>query len=157
MDYSKLVRKIALIKEAKESEVHKSLTDKLLNYATENDFTTKITNFPNGLNPDVLQYNETNGYLFVGDAKNSQNETSDVEETYKRIFNYVNEFSRLLSTNDNIKGGCVVIATDSKEEADKWKNTLDLMAIINDLQDSKGNFSLSDISKVDDNTWFICI
>ncbi|MFA7359494.1 MAG: hypothetical protein WC139_00510 [Candidatus Kapaibacterium sp.] len=155
MDYKRVARILKLLKEA-ESKAHKDLSVELLEYAKGLGFTDAIDTLPSGLNPDVLQFNSKEKYLFLGDAKNSDNEAPNVSATYDRINKYINEFSDLLAKGV-IKGGLIVIATDNEEIANDWKNSLNVMAMINDLLDSKGFFAKAEIERINDNTWIIII
>ena len=74
------------------------------------------------MNPDVL-LEDSNGNLFMGDAKDSENETVDNDATTKRIAKHIKEYSRIYKRGE-ISGGCIAVATNELDAANEWKTWL---------------------------------
>jgi hypothetical protein len=123
--FKKLVREI--LEESLPSPEHERLKEDLTAWANAYGYTKPYPKLPNGSEPDVLRTgeNDFHSYLFVGDAKNSENETVDNSETVSRIQTYFHQFGRLLS---KYEGGCLAIATNSVEEARRWVPVLNILA-----------------------------
>lgn len=107
----------------------------------------KITN----LQPDVLriQVNDEKRYLFIGDAKDSKNETSTTKETTERISNYFQRFYSYLQKK-SIENGILALATNSELEANNWIPVLNKIASGVGLTDPA-----FEKQKLDNNTWVI--
>ncbi len=76
-------------------------------------------------------------YIFVGDAKDSNNETSSNNETLSRIQNYFCEFASLLRQG-YCKGGILAIVTNSLESAKEWVPALNILARIANITGENG-------------------
>jgi hypothetical protein len=105
-----------------EGQEHKRIKTKLTQYANSIGYTKKVT-FKNGMEPDVLFLNVDDDNLFMGDAKDSANETVSNKDTTSRIAEYVKEFSAKLNAR-KICGGIIAIATNDKDAALDWKEWL---------------------------------
>lgn len=99
-----------------------------------------------GKKPDVLGGMESEDYLFVGDAKDFENEDSSNSPTVQRIQGYFFEFAGLLG-NLGYKGGILAIAANSSEAASDWVVTLNALANAAGIRSSNGedsNFTISE-------------
>lgn len=83
--------------------------------------------FTSGARPDVLRRKSDDEFLFVGDAKDAENEDATNGETLKRIQGYFQEFAVLLGKNEH-KGGILAIATNSAKAAADWVPALNTLA-----------------------------
>ena len=111
------------IEAGKPGPEHDRLRRELESWAISKGFSKEEPNLPSGKIPDVVRYTLNGESLFIGDAKDSENETSDDEKTHSQIKSYFGEFASLVS-EDKIEGGIIAIATNSKETASDWKLSL---------------------------------
>ena len=109
---------------------HERLLAELAEWAASLNYKEEYAQFTNGARPDVLRRTSDNEFLFVGDAKDAENEDATNGETLKRIQGYFQEFAVCLAAN-GYSGGILAIATNSAEAAADWVpalNTLTRMA-----------------------------
>lgn len=126
MDKKREERVRRLLAEAAGDE-HERLKAALSTWAISKGFSTEFGRLASGI-PDVLRgTNATPSYLFVGDAKDSTNETADVFATWERIRGYMRDFGTLIA-NGSIKGGFFAIATNTRKAAERWVPFLNAMA-----------------------------
>jgi hypothetical protein len=92
-----------------EGQEHERIKTELTQYANSIGYTKKVT-FKNGMEPDVLYLNVAGDNLFMGDAKDSANETPSNSKTAERIYGYIETFGECL-TAGQIKGGFIAILT----------------------------------------------
>jgi hypothetical protein len=114
-----------LLKEAKESLDHERLKKDLAAWANSKGFVRIVPGFSDGTIPDVLRTDNAK-HVFVGDAKNADNETQDNPATLQRLQNYFEQFAACL--RQGYKGGFFAIATNSESEAKKWIPALNFLA-----------------------------
>ncbi len=111
-------KRLSMLSMLLEATEHKRLESALKAFATEHEFVREVT-FKNGMNPDVLLMKGSN-LLFLGDAKDSQNESPSNQETADRIYGYIKTFTDCIRSNE-IDGGCIAIATNDLSSAKDWK------------------------------------
>lgn len=116
----------SLIKEAKESLDHKRLKEDLAVWANSKGFVRVFSGFNDGTIPDVLRTDNSKQFVFVGDAKNADNETKNNPATLRRLQNYFTQFAGCL--RQGYKGGFFAIATNSESEAKNWIPALNFLA-----------------------------
>lgn len=129
-------------------EEHDRLQSELDEWAQKKNYTNKYHSLSSGAMPDVLRSNDSNEYLFLGDAKDFKNEDSKNSDTLSRIQGYFNEFAKLLG-GDGYKGGILAIATNSSEAATDWVSTLNTLASsarISAKDNGKPNFKVTEIN-----------
>lgn len=152
MDKNRLHRLAAMLKEASAGAEHERIRSDLDSWAQARNFPTSLNvSLPNGGRPDVLRFEATKKYLFIDDAKDSENETIRNPATMTRIAGYMIEFGNLIGEGD-IQGGCFAIATNDVTEAQAWVDTLNLLATLQNLTDTAGspNFQVTQIAE---KTW----
>ena len=106
---------------------HERLLAELAVWAASMNYKVENAQFTSGARPDVLRRTSDNEFLFVGDAKDSENEDATNGETLKRIQGYFQEFAARLGGNE-YKGGVLAIATNSAEAAADWVPVLNTLA-----------------------------
>ena len=106
---------------------HERLQAELAEWAASMNYKEEYAQFTSGARPDVLRRTSDNEFLFVGDAKDSENEDATNGETLKRIQGYFQEFAARLGGN-GYKGGVLAIATNSAEAAADWVPALNTLA-----------------------------
>jgi hypothetical protein len=111
-----------------------------------------ISGLPSGRRPDVLRYTRSSHDLFIGDAKNAENETPSNGATIGRIAGYVIEFSRLL-TGPSVHGGTIAVATNSEAEANDWVTPLTLFCCMSGIVDGDGREPDFRVQRIGDRTW----
>ena len=103
--------------------VHESLRETLTQYADKMDYNLEPSFELPGCRPDVFFESTQEKSVFVGDAKDSSNETAGNDQTLERIKKYISAVKNCLK-----KKQCqyvqFAIATDDKESIDEWKKTL---------------------------------
>lgn len=72
--------------------------------------------------PDVLYLND-NGAMFLGDAKDAENETVSNKETTERIAGYIDSFFEYKEINNKTLG-YISIITNDLDAAYDWKDWL---------------------------------
>ncbi len=137
-----------LLKEA-ESRDHARLKEVLRQAALANGYAQEIE-FGFG-EPDVLLFDPNRKFLFIGDAKNAENETAFTLSTAFRINRYMRGFSAL--AGQAILGGCFAIATNDEKRAAEWAQTLRTMAMLNGLQTDTGDLLEFRVEQWDAQTW----
>ena len=138
--YNKNILKQKLLKalmEGKPGTEHERLLKELKKWAKSKNYILEFRSFNNGSKPDVLMGFSDELYLFVGDAKDSNNETTSNSETLLRIQNYFCEFAKLLGPG-HYKGGILAIATNSLESAKEWEPALNILARIANITGENG-------------------
>ena len=135
---NKQVSLMSLLFEGKE---HDRLETLLKEYAVKKGFNAEV-NFKNGMNPDVLLQDGKRN-LFLGDAKDANNEGPSNTSTANRILGYIKTFAECVSTKE-ISGGYIAIATNDKDAASEWKNWLN--AACEDSGLSNPNFMVEQLS-----------
>lgn len=153
MDKIRKVLEELLNREGAKDE-HERLRNRLKAWAESRGFSTELSQLPNGQKPDVLLYNSSQKWLFIGDAKDSEHETPDRTDTICRVNGYIKEFSRLLG-GPEVRGGFIAIATNDKDAADSWVLRLNWMAIMNNLTVANGDGPDFIVAEVDATTWVI--
>ncbi len=106
---------------------HERLKAVLVSWAGSKGYAVKYARLTSGIPDVVAGTNEIPTYLFVGDAKDSANETADVFATWERIRGYVRDFGALIGQK-RIRGGILAIATNSRKAANRWAPFLNSMA-----------------------------
>lgn len=129
---------------------HERLRRRLDAWAKERGYAKAYKALPGGGEPDVLRVDEADKLLFVGDAKDAENETSDRRDTVVRIQGYLNEYADLLST---FRGGIIAIATNEEDAAHDWASALNLLARFAGIVGPKGARPSFKVEKVDEGTW----
>ena len=137
-----------LLNESNEGNEHARLRKVLDKEAKLRGYFIKYDKFPSALNPDVL-LDDSNGNLFMGDAKDSENETVDNDATTKRIAKYIKEYSRIYKRGE-ISGGCIAIATNDEFAAYEWRDWLNIAC--EDCNLSNPDF---DVEYVDEDTFIV--
>jgi len=136
--------------EGKPGPEHERLRAELEDWARIRGFTDLYSNLPFGGCPDVLRTTADRKYLFIGDAKNAENETCSRLDTHSRILGYAFAFASLL--NKGYYGGYFAIATNDEIAVKDW------VADLNDICRSAGisaNGNPPDfkIDKINTDTW----
>ena len=144
--YSKMVK--VILEKIAESDEHKRLKVVLDAWARKKGYANIWPTLPNGQKPDVLR---TKGaFVFIGDAKNGENEGPHNAQTVSRLHGYVREFRALLAT---YKGGVIAVATNDETWAKQWVICLNVLAISEQLIDENENIPNFRVEKIDDSTW----
>lgn len=123
------VRKLLeeIMEEGRVGPEHERLKRDLTAWAREQNFTQAYKKLPNESEPDVILTSAAEPwFLFVGDAKDSENETVDTTETVSRIQGYFRQFADLLG--NPYRGGYLAIATNNAQEAARWVPVLNTLA-----------------------------
>jgi len=111
-----------------EGKEHTSLEKELKRIAVSMGYRFKYRGFPRNCNPDVLMTNllikSLNRKLFLGDAKDADNERPSHKKTASGIRKYIKEFVEHLD-DGLIYGGIIAIATNDEEAAEEWRKWLD--------------------------------
>lgn len=124
--FEKMVRRI-LREAGSPGAEHERLLAELAEWAASMGHSEESVQFTSGARPDVLRRTSDNEFLFVGDAKDAENEDATNGETLKRIQGYLQEFAALLGKNAH-KGGILAIATNSATAAADWVPALNTLA-----------------------------
>lgn len=146
----------ALVKSA-EGAAHVRLKGELSTWVAKQfgkEFELKELAHLSGIRPDVLLWNSRDGYLFIGDAKNADNESPGKQETIQRIASYVDKFAELCRAN-KIKGGVIAIATNDADEAANWLSALNRLATSAGLSLSDGSPPNFQIEHLNAQTWIV--
>jgi hypothetical protein len=125
-DFPKKIRLTELLKEAFEGAEHNRLKADLKSWAQLRGFVKEYSQLPDDSEPDALFVDSTNSFLFVGDAKNAENEKTGTSATVSRIINYTQWFAKLLG--NPYLGGIIALATNDEKEAVKWAVLLNVLA-----------------------------
>lgn len=125
-EYDKIIARI-LREAGGPGAEHERLRGELAAWANARGYTKLYSEFESGSKPDVLRGTPDDKYLFVGDAKDSANETAENTETMARIAGYIREFARHLG-DTGYRGGLLAIATNSAAAAAAWVPTLNILA-----------------------------
>ena len=115
----------ALLRES-ESREHIRLKNVLRDHAESLGFDQPMS-LSNGRRPDVLM--SQIGFLFLADANVAKNETPNRSETVEEVYRYVGSFAQLLGLR-KIRGGVLGIATNSRQAAEEWATTLNVLCRI---------------------------
>jgi len=132
---------------------HQRLRRELSTWAETRGYKRPYAKLTDEVIPDVVKGDEVNRFLFVGDAKDAANETSEKEDTVSRLEKYFREFAKLLG--QNWKGGTLAVATNDKEAAVSWTRVLNDVAVAAGLSATGGarpNFTVYEYSS---NTWIV--
>jgi hypothetical protein len=122
------------------------LRGELENRAVNDNFTVPYKGFADGSQPDVLCTSADGNSVFIGDAKDAENETAHKSETLRRIANYFHNAVKLVTDG---KAVVFVIATNDKDAAAQWANTLYVLSV-------RYNVPTPFISqKISDNPWVV--
>lgn len=153
MEKRRLHRLAAILREATPGPEHNRLQDELGEWAHRAGYVRDLhTSLPKGGRPDVFRYIEEQRFLFIGDAKDSSNETSFSYKTYMRISGYLEDFADFVAEGD-IAGGRFTIATDNWEDAKAWANRLNLLAADLGLSDGAGAPPSFQVDQIGEPTW----
>ncbi|HRQ70517.1 MAG TPA: hypothetical protein PLW78_09490 [bacterium] len=135
-------------------EEHERLKEVLGNWAKGLGFSIGYASLPSGLRPDVLKSTSDKKYIFVGDAKDANNETVHNQDTLSRISNYILEYATLLTPNRHA-GGIFAIATNSAEAAVEWGKYLNIMTNIAKISGGQGLPPDYKVIKIDEKAWIV--
>lgn len=97
---------------------HDRLVRELGNHAVSTGFNI-LGSPPKGMDPDILLLSN-NGCQFIGDAKDSANESPKNKETVARIRKYITDMSEDMISGE-IPGGVIAICTNSLDAAYDWQ------------------------------------
>ncbi len=97
---------------------HDRLVRELGNHAVSSEFNI-LGSPPKGMDPDILLLSN-DGCQFIGDAKDSANESPKNKETVARIRKYIKAFSENMISGE-ILGGVIAICTNSLVAAYDWQ------------------------------------
>ena len=134
---------------------HERLLAELAEWAASMNYKEESVQFNSGARPDVLRRKSDEEFLFVGDAKDAENEDATNGETLKRIQGYFQEFAARLG-GSVYKGGILAIATNSAKAAADWApalNTLARTAGITGMGGEQPNFTVTETRQ--GKTWII--
>ena len=98
---------------------HKRLQALLATWAKKNKY-QKPCKLSDELIPDVCFMNEKGTVLFIGDAKDSKQETPSNQKSCERIKNYLDSLSNYVTLR-KVKSGFLIVATNTKEAAVDWE------------------------------------
>lgn len=144
----------AMLRESAVSNEHDRLQADLNEWAQSRQYPTTYSSLPSGREPDVLRYHTESKMLFIGDAKNAENETPSNSETVRRISGYIQEFADLLK-GPSVRGGIIAIATNDANAAQEWATTLKVLCVRACITGSTANsppaFTVNKIQNK--NTW----
>jgi hypothetical protein len=104
-------------------------------------------------NPDVERIDQA-GMVFIGDAKDGENEPASRHESRARIFRYMMALSSLFRS-DTATGGYFVLATNSLKAAQDWAEALALAAALCGIVHVEAQTSGFSIWQPDANTWVV--
>jgi hypothetical protein len=134
---------------------HERLLAELAVWAASMNYKVENAQFTSGARPDVLRRTSDNEFLFVGDAKDAENEDATNGDTLKRIQGYFREFAARLGETAH-KGGILAIATNSAEAAADWVPALNTLACTAGITGKGGvqpNFKVTETRQ--GKTWII--
>jgi hypothetical protein len=103
-------------------------------------------------NPDVE--GSGNRLVFVGDAKDGENEPASRDESRARIFRYMMALSSLFRSGE-VSNGYFVLATNSFEAARGWADALTMAAGFCGLVHIETQTPGYAILKRDERTWIV--
>ena len=103
--------------------VHESLRKTLIQYANKKNFTLDPSFELPDCQPDVFFESSQDNAVFVGDAKDSRNETVGNNQTLERIKKYIAAVKDCLIAKQ-CKYVRFAIATNDKKAVDEWAKTL---------------------------------
>lgn len=106
---------------------HERLKSRLAEWAQSRGFSVTFSRLTSGVPDVLLGTDEVPSHLFVGDAKDAENETADVFATWERIRGYIRDFAALIGKT-RIRGGIFAICTNTRKAAERWVPLLNLMA-----------------------------
>jgi hypothetical protein len=153
MNKQRLHRLAAILREAAPGPVHRRIQAELGDWARQKGFVEDLhTSLPTGGRPDVFRYIRADSMLFIGDAKDTENEDAFTFETYERISGYLMNFADLVA-DSSIKGGIFAIATDDANEANAWASRLNKLAANLGLIDGAGAAPNFQVDKIAADTW----
>jgi hypothetical protein len=151
-EFRKLVRRVATrhrLKVAAAGVKHERLRAELDRWAREQGYTAKKPGGLDGKLPDVLR-RHGKGLWFVGDAKDSDNETTSRADSLERIAGYFQSFARRI-IGGQLRGGLFAICTDTSAAANGWRRLIDVMAAQAGV--SRGDGKLARVKKIDSQTF----
>ena len=144
----------AILHDAVVSNEHKRLQRDLDAWASSLNYPTVYRSLPSGCEPDVLRHHSVSKMLFIGDAKNAENETASNSDTVQRIGGYIQEFANLLK-GPSVRGGIIAIATNDAQAAQDWVTTLNVLCtrsgITGGAENAPPHFTVQKLQ--DKNTW----
>ncbi|HPS31188.1 MAG TPA: hypothetical protein PLZ43_13100 [bacterium] len=142
-----------LLESLNPSPEHERLRNCLVNFAIRLGCSIKCNKLSDDKFPDVLRITPNRRYLFLGDAKVSENETARREETVEKIKGYIKEFVEI-SSRKGIRGK-IAIATDNIDAAYDWSNKLTILTTIAGLRGFFGELPEFVVLKIDNNTFIV--
>jgi hypothetical protein len=152
--WDKIIARL-LVEAGAPGEEHERLKSDLAEWAESQGYSKVYSSFKSGSRPDVLRATGNDHYLFVGDAKDAENETPEVEETLQRVEAYVKEFASLLG-GGGYAGGIIAIATNDEGAAEDWVDELNALARLAGITGSEGQQpSFSVLEYKPSHTWII--
>jgi hypothetical protein len=92
--------------------------------------------------------------VFLGDAKDAENETVHRDETRLRIFRYMRGLAEMFRSG-KARSAAFMIATNSAEAADDWTTQLTLMAAYAGLRHVEGHVKAFQVGQHDAQTWLV--
>lgn len=142
-----------LVKEGAPGREHEGIRGSLLRWAIHKGFEVEITDaLASGGQPDVFRSDKGGGLIFLGDAKDSENETTQRFATFERIRGYWEEFTALITAGP-YRGGIFAIATNSKGEAELWAGRLADFAAKTGLMTGTGIEASGGVEEIARRTW----
>lgn len=136
------------------SDEHDRLQSDLDAWAAGRSFSNSYPALPSGKRPDVLRSDKEKKYLFIGDAKNAENETCKNAETCDRLDNYFKEFAEFISVG--WQGGTLAVATNTESDANNWVQVLNTLAMKNRLVNADQSRAVFRVEKISSKkTWII--
>lgn len=145
----KLVR--AIIKEGgAPGPEHERIRKALAGWALARGFVVELKGDLDGKHPDVFRGDQNGEFVFVGEAKDAENETADNAESLKRFLGYVFSFCDRIR-EESVAGGLVAMATNDSAEAELWSHVIAAAARVKQVHRADGKGPI--VTKVDDRTW----
>ena len=141
-----------ILKEGAPGPIHTRLETELGGWAGAKGFVDELhKGLPSG-RPDIFRCIRADSLLFIGDAKDSENEDAFTFRTYTRISGYLTDFANFIA-DGRIEGGIFAVATDKEHEANDWAYRLSQLAADLGLSDDAGDAPNFQVTKTAENTW----
>lgn len=145
----KLVR--AIIKEGgAPGPEHERIRNALAEWAQARGFVVELKGDLDGKRPDVFRADQSGEFVFVGEAKDADNETSDNAESLERFLTYLFSFCDRIRSG-SISGGLVAMATNDSTEVTVWSHVIAAAAHVKQIHRADG--AGPTVTKLDDRTW----
>ena len=131
--------------------VHESLRKTLIQYANKKNFTLDPSFELPDCQPDVFFESSQDNAVFVGDAKDSRNETVGNNQTLERIKKYIAAMKDCLIAKQ-CKYVRFAIATNDEKAVDEWTESLEKLFEESGFMDSNSSV-VSFAKKYDNEAW----